>query len=166
MGRAMSSMLEIDQRQEDVVRAAGGMVVRRAPECKLEVAVVHRPLREDWTFPKGKTARGETLEACALREVEEETGFRCELGAFVGHTEYRDRKGRPKVVAYWVMWAHDGQFAPGREVDELRWVTPDAAAHLLSYDRDHELLDAFSAATSELLAADGDARPGVARDHV
>jgi 8-oxo-dGTP diphosphatase len=60
------------------VRAAGGVVVRDAPGGP-EVLVVHRPEYDDWTFPKGKAEPGETDEACALREVEEETGLVCEL---------------------------------------------------------------------------------------
>jgi 8-oxo-dGTP pyrophosphatase MutT (NUDIX family) len=59
-----------------VVRAAGGLVVRNG-----EVLLVHRPKYDDWTFPKGKAEDGETDEACALREVEEETGFTCALRA-------------------------------------------------------------------------------------
>ena len=40
---------------------------------------MHRPKYDDWTFPKGKAEPGESDEECALREVEEETGFRCRL---------------------------------------------------------------------------------------
>lgn len=154
MGRALSSMLETIERREDVVHAAGGMIVRCTPERELQVAVVHRPLREDWTFPKGKAEPGETLEECALREVEEETGLRCHLRTFVGHTEYLDRKDRPKVVAYWLMQAHDGHFLPGREVDQLRWVTCAGAARLLSYERDRELLGALVEAASALFGTE------------
>ena len=46
-----------------------------------EVAVVHRPRYDDWSLPKGKLEPGEGWEQAALREVEEETGLRCELGA-------------------------------------------------------------------------------------
>ena len=95
-------------------------------------------MHQDWSFPKGKLEEGETFELAALREVEEETGMACRLLRFIGHTEYVDRKGRPKAVAYWVMAAQSGSFVPNTEVDELRWVTLDGAAHLLSYPRDRD----------------------------
>lgn len=146
------------QQREEVVHAAGGMIVRSGPVGELQVALVHRPLRVDWSFPKGKLEPGETLEQCAVREVEEETGFHCALGSFVGHTEYRDRKDRPKVVAYWVMVAERGEFAPGREVDELRWVDLAGAARLLTYERDRALLVALGAAAHDSRVADWSAR--------
>jgi len=130
--------------ETDVIRAAGGMLVRRTRHGLLEVVVVHRPGREDWSYPKGKVEPGETFEDCALREVLEETGMRCRLGRFVGHTEYRDRKDRPKIVAYWLMAPESGFFYPNDEVDELRWLEVDAARDLLSYERDRDLLAVLS----------------------
>lgn len=108
--------------------------------------MVHRPAHADWSFPKGKLEPGESFEDCALREVEEETGLRCRLRRFIGHTEYRDRKDRPKVVAYWVMEPVGGTFRVNAEVDELRWVDLGTAGRLLSYDRDRELLIVLTAA--------------------
>ena len=122
-------------------------MIRRSAEGWREVAVVHRPGREDWSFPKGKLEPDESLEACALREVLEETGLVCRLGRFIGHTQYRDRKDRPKVVAYWVMEAEGGTFASNEEVDEIRWLRLDRAADLLSYERDRELLAAADEVT-------------------
>ena len=102
----------------DVVQAAGGLVVRRLGGL-LEIVLVHRPVQHDWSFPKGKLEPGETLEMAARREVLEETGLTCDLLRFIGHTEYVDRKGRPKAVAYWIMAAEAGSFRPNEEVDEL-----------------------------------------------
>jgi 8-oxo-dGTP pyrophosphatase MutT (NUDIX family) len=153
VGRSATAMLEGAQRSEGVVLAAGGMVVRRSEgsrDAEFDVAVVHRPLREDWSFPKGKLEPGETLEQCAVREVEEETGLHCRLGPFVGHTEYRDRLDRQKVVTYWTMTVERGEFFPGSEVDELRWVDVEDAARLLTYERDRELLGALAASAREL----------------
>src|SRR6266576_6135273 len=63
-----------------LVRAAGGAVARAGRRGRAEILVVHRPRYDDWTLPKGKCNPGESDEACALREVEEETGLACELG--------------------------------------------------------------------------------------
>ena len=128
------------------VMGAGGVIVRPGDHGRREVAVVHRPLRDDWSFPKGKLEPGEEFEECALREVTEETGLICQLGRFVGHTQYRDRKDRPKVVAYWIMELVGGTFRPNEEVDELRWVSLGEAEGILSYDRDRELLLVVGAA--------------------
>jgi len=123
---------------EPVVRAGGGLVVRDG-----KVLLVHRPKYDDWTFPKGKADPDESDEDCAIREVWEETGLRCALGRELEPSDYRDPLGRPKRVRWWTMKPlEDDGFTPGREIDELRWLTPDEAAGLLSYERDVALLDA------------------------
>jgi 8-oxo-dGTP pyrophosphatase MutT (NUDIX family) len=118
------------------VRAAGGVVLRDGL-----VLLVHRPKYDDWTFPKGKAEDGESDEECALREVREETGLECRLLDELSTTEYVDSRGRPKRVRWWHMGVVDGEFAPTEEVDEVRWLSPAAAAQLLSYGRDLALLE-------------------------
>jgi 8-oxo-dGTP diphosphatase len=129
-------MEEAPQGDLKLVRAAGGLVVRDG-----KVLLVHRPKYDDWSFPKGKCDDGEGDGACALREVEEETGFSCELLEEIGETSYRDAKGRPKTVRYWRMRAVAGEFVPHDEVDEIRWEPPEAAARLLTWPRDLPLLE-------------------------
>jgi 8-oxo-dGTP diphosphatase len=136
-----ATTLEATPPPVELVLAAGGLLVRDGPAGVRELALVHRPNRVDWSFPKGKVEPHESLTACALREVEEETGLRCRLGRFVGTTQYRDRKDRPKVVAYWTMEVVGGTFEQNDEVDEVRWVDLASAPALLTYDRDRELLE-------------------------
>ncbi len=127
-------------------RAAGGVLLRPGRHGSFEVALVHRPGRDDWSLPKGKLEPGESFEHCALREVWEETGCRCVLGAFAGCTAYTDRRGRPKVVAYWHMDPAPGLsfHRPGpvgvEEIDEVRWVSVSEAGAVLSYAHDEELI--------------------------
>jgi 8-oxo-dGTP diphosphatase len=124
------------------VKAAGGVVWRRDGDG-LELAVAHRPRYDDWSLPKGKLDPGESWEDAALREVEEEIGLRCRLGEELDPVGYRDRKGRAKVVRYWLMEPEgDAPFVPNDEVDQLRWLAPDAAAAELSYPHDVELVRA------------------------
>jgi 8-oxo-dGTP diphosphatase len=130
------------------VHAAGGVVWRRAGDT-LELALVHRPKYDDWTLPKGKLDPGESFEQAALREVEEETGLRCDLGPYLGETTYRDHKDREKLVRWWAMEAGDGEFAVNDEIDELRWVTAAETAGELTYDRDRDLAERAAESLSE-----------------
>src|SRR4029453_6819313 len=90
-----SASADVSKRE---VRAAGGLVRRRGADGADEVVLVHRPAYDDWSFPKGKLHEGETEENAALREVEEETGLRCQLVRELGVTSYRDMRGRDKTV--------------------------------------------------------------------
>jgi 8-oxo-dGTP pyrophosphatase MutT (NUDIX family) len=120
-----------------VVRAAGGIVVRDG-----SVLLVHRPKYDDWSFPKGKLEGDESWEDGALREVEEETGLRCEVGPFAGSTRYFVLQG-PKEVRYYRMTS-DGEALALNEVDEVRWASFEEARRLLTHDRDRNLLEKVS----------------------
>jgi 8-oxo-dGTP pyrophosphatase MutT (NUDIX family) len=124
---------------EPVVRAAGGVVARAGPS-ELEVVPVHRPAYDDWTLPKGKAKVGESDEACALREVAEETGLECELQTELASSSYYDSAGRPKIVRYWLMRPTTGRLHPDDEVDDARWLPLEDAFDLLSYERDRDVL--------------------------
>ena len=119
------------------VRAAGGIIVRDGL-----VLLVHRGHYDDWSLPKGKLEPGESWAECALREVEEETGFACTLGPELTTTHYVDRRGRPKRVRWYLMTlVEDRGFTATDEVDERRWVPISEAAGLLTYERDRDVLD-------------------------
>ena len=124
-----------------LIEAAGGALWRPSAEGhEIEIGLIHRPKYDDWSLPKGKIKSSEHALIGAVREVEEETGYRCTVGRPLGEIRY-DKEGVPKRVRYWAMRAHDGEFVPNDEVDQTRWVTIDEAAALLTYQHDVVVLE-------------------------
>jgi 8-oxo-dGTP diphosphatase len=156
-----------DQDKPAKIRAAGALLWRPAEQGP-EVALVHRPRYDDWSFPKGKSLPGEHVLITAVREVREETGVQIALGRRLSTAHYLSN-GRPKQVEYWVARpaAADGPghpsdpaepapFAPNEEVDRLTWLPLTAAGDRLSYPHDKEVLSEFAsapAATTPLILA-------------
>lgn len=132
MSAAVSAQETVD------VRAAGAVVWRPTGE----IALVHRPRYDDWSFPKGKLEPGETAPFAAVREVAEEAGVAVTLGPSLGEIRYEVTEGR-KLVRYWAGPAGGGAFAANEETDELAWVTPGRAAELLTYSHDLDVLARF-----------------------
>jgi len=116
-------------------------VLRPSPDGP-EVLVVHRPRYDDWSLPKGKDEPGETAEDAAIREVREEAGQQTRVIAPLGESAYRTTNG-DKIVRWFAMRAIGPQdFVPNDEVDRISWLHPEAAAKILSYDRDRDLVKA------------------------
>ncbi|MCM1968733.1 NUDIX hydrolase [Streptomyces sp. G1] len=130
-----------DRDRDRPVQAAGCVLWRRSPATgELEICLVHRPKYDDWSHPKGKLKRTEDPLAGALREVEEETGYRATPGAELSTVRYMV-DARPKEVRYWAAEAGPGTFVPGTEVDRIAWLSPEAARRRLTQPRDRALLD-------------------------
>jgi ADP-ribose pyrophosphatase YjhB (NUDIX family) len=107
------------------IQAGGGLVLNE----KGEVLFMFR--RGKWDLPKGKLDPGETLEACALREVEEETGVdELKLIRFllVTEHEYEERGSVILKETHWYLMKtnSDQVLVPQKEEDisELRWIGP------------------------------------------
>ena len=141
-------------KEKSEVRAAGGIIIRNPKpiNSEIEVAVVHRPRYNDWSFPKGKRDRTDANdEATALREIEEETGLVCRLGDELKPTCYRDGRGQDKIVRYWLVEiVGPEEFIVNEEVDELRWCTLSEAHALLTYEHDRKLLSSVGSMPREL----------------
>jgi 8-oxo-dGTP diphosphatase len=129
-----------------VIEAAGGVVWRRGASG-LDVLVVRRERYGDWSWPKGKSEPDDVDDThTALREVWEETGYRCGLGPELATVRYVDQLGRPKQVRFWAMHVIDGApIPPNAEVSEARWVPLHEARATLTYASDRGVLDAFEA---------------------
>ncbi len=105
-----------------LIKAAGGLVKNGAGEILLILR------RGKWDLPKGKLDKGETLEACALREVSEETGLKnLELGQLIQitfHTYSLFGKHILKETHWYAMTAKGKEsLVPQTEEDitEIRW---------------------------------------------
>ncbi|WP_329086099.1 MULTISPECIES: NUDIX hydrolase [unclassified Streptosporangium] len=146
-------MTERDARPDDMIHAAGAVVWRGSPDAP-EVALVHRPRYDDWSFPKGKLKRGEHPVAGALREVAEETGITAEFGRSLPSSHYT-KGGRPKRVDYWLArLVSEDRRTDTHEVDDVVWLPVDEAARRLTYEWDAGLLRALgetSPATTPLV---------------
>ena len=106
-----------------LVQAAGGLVLNE----KKEILLIFR--RGKWDMPKGKLDKGEKLEDCAIREVEEETGLKkIELVSPLTTTYHTYHEGTKFILkeSHWYMMNVEGDqiLTPQTEEDifEIRWV--------------------------------------------
>jgi 8-oxo-dGTP diphosphatase len=129
------------------VEGAGGVVWNMVSHL-VEVVLVHRRKHSDWSLPKGEALPGESAQACALREVEEETGLRCRLGQELTSAVYRNQDGRTKLVRYWAMTRVAGILGAQAEVDEARWLPVSEALRLACRERDVAVLGALQHAAA------------------
>jgi 8-oxo-dGTP pyrophosphatase MutT (NUDIX family) len=130
--------------------SAGAVLVRRV-RGRLMVAAI-RPGGKPagvWALPKGQIDPGETGEATALREVEEETGVRGRSLGKLGDIRYWFQwEGERvfKVVSFFLVRYSSGRLgdipAPHRhEVAEVRWLPLAEAPRLLAYRGEREMAE-------------------------
>jgi 8-oxo-dGTP diphosphatase len=125
---------------------AAGTVIFKGRGLNQKIAVIHRPHREDWSFPKGKIDGSESAPAAAVRETLEETGLHVVLHQSLTPQEYIF-DNLPKTVFYWrARLVKPPVFVPNEEADQLVWVSLKAALKLLTYEVDRQLAkEAFKA---------------------
>jgi 8-oxo-dGTP diphosphatase len=135
-----------------MIVVAAGAILWRLEKGELKLAIIHRARYDDWSWPKGKLDKGETIAEAAVREIREETGLRVSLGAYLSEINYKLPNGNKKQVHYWAAKVSDkalanSKFKPSEEVEKVDWKTPEQARKLLSYEFDEQpliaLLDLF-----------------------
>jgi 8-oxo-dGTP diphosphatase len=125
-------------KNKDHIYAAGTVIVKGLGLYK-KIAVIHRPHRQDWSFPKGKIDGSDTAPATAIRETLEETGLKVTLHQPLTSQEYIF-EGLPKTVFFWrASLIENSEFIPNDEADQLVWVSLKAALKLLTYDVDKDV---------------------------
>ena len=122
--------------------AAGGIVGRGGKILLVQVRNLEGEIV--WTFPKGHLEKNETWLEAALREVEEETGWKCRNRGLLSNVTYRFRRdGKPvfKRVRWYRMEPLEKTGKP--DADEIRrtkWIDAGRAAKFLSYPSDGRVL--------------------------
>jgi 8-oxo-dGTP pyrophosphatase MutT (NUDIX family) len=108
-----------------LIKAAGGLVKNENNECLL----IFR--RGKWDLPKGKLDKGETLESCAVREVEEETGLKnIQVLAPLLITNHTYHEGTKFVLkeSHWYSMKVRGEqtLVPQTEedIEDIKWAAP------------------------------------------
>lgn len=115
--------LELFKEHFVLIQAAGGLVYTDTGA----ILMIYR--RGKWDLPKGKLDEDESLDACALREVEEETGLNSLLLqqkiCVTYHTYYQDGAHILKESHWYLMKAgEDQEFIPQTEedIEKCEWV--------------------------------------------
>jgi ADP-ribose pyrophosphatase YjhB (NUDIX family) len=106
------------------IQAAGGLVTNE----KNEVLLIFR--RGKWDLPKGKLNKGEKMEGCAVREVEEETGLKnVKIESALPTTYHTYHEGARYILkeSNWYKMNVKGEqkLVPQTEEDihDIKWVT-------------------------------------------
>jgi len=138
--------------------SAGGVLVRRLRGEWVVAAI--RPAGKPpglWALPKGRIDGGDSGEATALREVEEETGARGRALGKLGDVRYWfNWRGERifKVVSFFLVRYEGGRLgeipeAFRHEVAEARWLPLAEAPRLLAYGGEREMAAKALAALEE-----------------
>lgn len=97
-----------------------------------------------WTFPKGKIEKYETPQDAALREVWEETGYKCSITGDIRWIKYlyrRQDKLVIKKVKWFMMEVAEKNSEPDAEIIKTKWADNKTASDLLTYKLDHDILE-------------------------
>lgn len=133
------------QRVEET--SAGGLVVDRGADGTLAALIGRRDRRGRllWSLPKGHIEEGETTEAAAVREVEEETGIKGRLLGPLGTIDFwfvADGRRIHKTVHHFLLEAAGGELSDAdAEVTEVAWVPLDEVVRRLAYADERRLID-------------------------
>jgi len=118
------------------VFSAGGIIVKKDDDG-VKVLVTQHSKHKGWDFPKGHLEVGETSEAAALREVEEETGVKAEIVEKVGATQYfyyEEGVKAFKTVTFFLMkFIEQAEATTAFEVSDHKWLSPDDVEAQLTF---------------------------------
>jgi 8-oxo-dGTP diphosphatase len=127
--------------------SAGGVAFRKQ-DGRIEVALISVGDDNRWQLPKGIVDKGESPEAAALREVQEETGVEAEMVDRIDRIEYwyvSKEQGHPvryhKFVYFYLLRYKSGDVGDhDHEVNEARWVEINDATKMLAFESEKKIM--------------------------
>lgn len=122
-------------------RSYGAVVVKRYLGDWKILLIKHKH-GGHWSFPKGHSLDGESIEETIHREVEEETGLEVELDDHYSYrSQYELPDGRPKEVFYYLARPKsDILIRQEEEIDALEWFDFAKGEKILTYEEDRQIL--------------------------
>ena len=124
--------------------SAGGVIV----DCEKLLIVLMNTLggRKIWTFPKGHIEKDETAQNAAIREVREETGYKCRIMGKIFKTRYSFFKNGFKIdktVDWFIMEkiGDRGIVETPEEISDLKWLSINEAEKTLTYPSDLKIIN-------------------------
>jgi 8-oxo-dGTP pyrophosphatase MutT (NUDIX family) len=174
----------------DVIVAAGSVLFRKSPEAnnKLQICLLYQRRKEKWLLPKGRKDCGESIEATAVRETFEETGYPCELLPCTIHTCHSTKPGpnahevsklvdnttEPIAVTvrhigeagikmiWWFITRVTGEKVEGTQMEseafDSHFVDADKAAETLTFKTDRDIVLQALAVVKDTEASEGGKR--------
>ena len=111
-------------------RVGIGIVLLRGAEVLL-IKRGKPPGQGTWSLPGGAQELGETTEACARRELLEETGLTAGPLTLIGHVDSIHYDAAQKIEYHYTILDFGGHYTgggatPGDDVTDLAWVHPSA----------------------------------------
>ncbi|HUJ02715.1 MAG TPA: NUDIX hydrolase [Rhizomicrobium sp.] len=130
---------------ESLPKIGVGAVIWRGPDALLLIRRGKEPLLGQWSLPGGTLEPGETLRAALAREVAEETGLEIEIGDLIDVVDAIGRNADGTLAWHYVIadfsarWLA-GEAAAASDVLECRWVSPEEAIRLVSWDETRRII--------------------------
>ncbi|MGC4233274.1 MAG: NUDIX domain-containing protein [Niabella sp.] len=127
--------------------AGGGLVINE----KKELLMIFR--RGSWDLPKGHLDKGETIEECAIREVQEETGLqKISLFSPLTVTYHTYEQGTHHILkeSHWYLMKFSGNEEPvpqsEEDIEKIEWVKKEAIAPYLhkAYPSIREVIQCYT----------------------
>ena len=129
-------LIKNDLLNSDKVYSSGGVVINKIGGTP-SILVCRNEAKNEWRLPKGMLEQDEGVKACAIREVNEETGLNTKIIEFIDFINWCyvfDNKVWDETVFFYLMEAtnteignHDSEF------DSIEWKTFKEACSLLTF---------------------------------